>query len=182
MTVENISWSISMKACCRPGGGRNRNLLITSRTRIQLSHRRRRLVCCLSCFICSSSWCHYKAIFCDCDSPRTSSILFLTHCSLETPKRVIGKQCRPRSDAAECGVWSASALFANDSSTIFLYESHCLTYLKSKSFFFQYFVWQSSFSLQWGKSNRTEIHPLIGSTQHLFAEYTLFGQASRHNI
>ena len=23
----------------------------------------------------------------------------LTHCSLETPKRVIGKQCRPRSDA-----------------------------------------------------------------------------------
>ena len=28
----------------------------------------------------------------------------LTHCSWETHKRVIGKQCRPRSDAAECGV------------------------------------------------------------------------------
>ena len=26
----------------------------------------------------------------------------LTHCILETPKRVFGKQCRPRSDAAEC--------------------------------------------------------------------------------
>ena len=46
-------------------------------------------------------------------------ILFLTHCSLETPKRVIDKQCRPRSDAAECGIWSRSPLFAN-SSTIFL--------------------------------------------------------------
>ena len=28
----------------------------------------------------------------------------LTHCSLETRKRIIGKQCRPRSDAAECRV------------------------------------------------------------------------------
>ena len=47
------------------------------------------------------------------------SLLWLTHCSLETSKRVIGKQCRPRSDAAECGIWSGSPLFAN-SSTIFL--------------------------------------------------------------
>ena len=45
----------------------------------------------------------------------------LTHCSLETSKNVIGKQYRPRSDAAECGVWSVSPLFAN-SSTIFLLE------------------------------------------------------------
>ena len=43
----------------------------------------------------------------------------LTHCSQETPKRVIGKQCRPRSDAAECGIWSGYSLFAN-SLTIFL--------------------------------------------------------------
>ena len=50
------------------------------------------------------------------------------HCSLETTKRVIGKQCRPRSDATERGVWSGSPLFAN-SSTIFLEEY--LTYLKS---------------------------------------------------
>ena len=28
----------------------------------------------------------------------------LTHCSRETRKRVIGKQCRPRSDAAERGI------------------------------------------------------------------------------
>ena len=28
----------------------------------------------------------------------------LTHCSRETRKRVIGKQCRPRSDATERGV------------------------------------------------------------------------------
>ena len=32
---------------------------------------------------------------------------------------VIGKQCRPRSDTMECGIWSGSPLFAN-SSTIFL--------------------------------------------------------------
>ena len=37
----------------------------------------------------------------------------LTHCSRETRKRVIGKQCRPRSDAAECGICSGSPLFAN---------------------------------------------------------------------
>ena len=35
------------------------------------------------------------------------------------PKRVTGKQCRPRLDATERGVWSGSPLFAN-SSTIFL--------------------------------------------------------------
>ena len=29
---------------------------------------------------------------------------YLTHLSLGTPKRVIGKQCRPRSDATECGI------------------------------------------------------------------------------
>ena len=39
MTIENISRSISTKECCRSGGGRTRNLLSTSRTRIQLSHR-----------------------------------------------------------------------------------------------------------------------------------------------
>ena len=45
----------------------------------------------------------------------------LTHCSRETRKRVLSKQCRPRSDAAECGVWSGSPLFAN-SLPIFLQE------------------------------------------------------------
>ena len=36
----------------------------------------------------------------------------LTHLCLASHKRDIGKQCRPRSDAAECGVWSGSTLFA----------------------------------------------------------------------
>ena len=30
-----------------------------------------------------------------------------------TPKRVIGEQCKPRSDAMESGIWSGSPLFAN---------------------------------------------------------------------
>ena len=38
MTVENISWSISTKECCRPSRGQIHNLLIISRARIQLSH------------------------------------------------------------------------------------------------------------------------------------------------
>ena len=37
----------------------------------------------------------------------------LTHISLVSHFWDIGKQCRPRSDAAECGVWSGSSLFAN---------------------------------------------------------------------
>ena len=36
----------------------------------------------------------------------------LTHLSLASHKRDIGKQCRPRSDATERGVWSESTLFA----------------------------------------------------------------------
>ena len=44
---------------------------------------------------------------------------YLTHWRLETPKRVTGKQYRSRLGAAECGVWSGSALFAIKS-TIFL--------------------------------------------------------------
>ena len=45
MTVENISWSISTKEYCQTrgggGGDRTRNLLVSSRTRIQLSHQGR---------------------------------------------------------------------------------------------------------------------------------------------
>ena len=36
----------------------------------------------------------------------------LTHLSLTYHKRDTGKQCRPRSDAAESGIWSGSTLFA----------------------------------------------------------------------
>ena len=38
--------------------------------------------------------------------------LILTHLSLASHKRDIGKQCRSWSDAAERGVWSGSTLFA----------------------------------------------------------------------
>ena len=37
----------------------------------------------------------------------------LTHIRLESHFWDIEKQCRPRSDTAERGVWSGSALFAN---------------------------------------------------------------------
>ena len=53
----------------------------------------------------------------------------LTYCSRDTRKRVIGKQCRPRSDAAERGVWSGSPLFAN---SLGICRSHSRTYLKLK--------------------------------------------------
>ena len=43
-------------------------------------------------------------------SPLTGKILI--HISLASYKRDICKQCRPRSDAAERGVWSGSTLFA----------------------------------------------------------------------
>ena len=36
----------------------------------------------------------------------------LSHFSQKTPKWVIGEQCRPRSDATECSIWSESTLFA----------------------------------------------------------------------
>ena len=36
----------------------------------------------------------------------------LTDLCLASHKRDIGKQCKPRSDAAERGVWSGSTLFA----------------------------------------------------------------------
>ena len=35
---------------------------------------------------------------------RYETHIVLTHFSLVTPKRVIGKQCRPRSDDTECGI------------------------------------------------------------------------------
>ena len=38
--------------------------------------------------------------------------MFLTHLFLVSHKRDIGKQCRPRSNAAERDLWSASILFA----------------------------------------------------------------------
>ena len=39
-------------------------------------------------------------------------IVYLIHLCLASYKRDIGKRCRPRSDAAERGVWSGSTLFA----------------------------------------------------------------------
>ena len=45
--------------------------------------------------------------------------LILNHFSLETHKRVIGKQCRPRSDATKCNIWSGSPLFENSVAILF---------------------------------------------------------------
>ena len=45
-------------------------------------------------------------------SPKYPASL-LTHCWWETLKGVHRQQCRPRSDAAYCGIWSGSSLFAN---------------------------------------------------------------------
>ena len=60
------------------------------------------LLVCTLCTVCHDLFvlplgCHWKDTICTCGYS-------LTHCSLETPKRVTGKQCRPRSDAAGCGV------------------------------------------------------------------------------
>ena len=59
----------------------------------------------------------YKYIdnFYDCLLPwitMPSKLVFLTYSHLETRKRVIGKQCRSRSDATWRGVWSGSIVFA----------------------------------------------------------------------
>ena len=48
-------------------------------------------------------------------------LFHLTHFSLEIPKSVTDKQCRPRPDAAECRTCSGSPLFVNRLA-IFLYE------------------------------------------------------------
>ena len=45
------------------------------------------------------------------------TIYILTHLSLVSHKRDISKQCRPRSDAAERGVWSGSTLFVLSTGT-----------------------------------------------------------------
>ena len=55
----------------------------------------------------------------------------LTHCSLETPKRAIGKQCRPRSDATECDQ-GLHCLQIVQPFSLRISKSHSLTYLKSK--------------------------------------------------
>ena len=75
---------------------------------------------------------------------------FLTHSSLETPKRVTGKQFRPRSDAAERGVWSGSPLFANTLTIFFPGISKTQPDIpKIEIRIFQYIMRGSSFSLQW---------------------------------
>ena len=45
-----------------------------------------------------------RVCFTDRKMENVKKVCLLTHCSRETRKRVNGKQCRPRSDAAECGV------------------------------------------------------------------------------
>ena len=47
----------------------------------------------------------------------TRRIITLTHLCLESHKRNIGKQCRPRSDATERGVCSGFTLLAFNTET-----------------------------------------------------------------
>ena len=67
MTVENISWSISTKECCRPrrerGGCRTHDLLVSSRPRIQMSHRGRHRVLSRLIWVCT---------VCQCPSPSST--------------------------------------------------------------------------------------------------------------
>ena len=87
MTVENISWSISMQELLLdPVGMEPGTPWLPMR--------------------CASDWA--EEAFKNCIGVKTQ--LQSTHCSLETPKRVIGKHCRLRSDATECSVWSGSPL------------------------------------------------------------------------
>ena len=43
----------------------------------------------------------------------SAGLVFLTHIRLASHFWDLGKQCRPRSDATECGIWSGSTLFAS---------------------------------------------------------------------
>ena len=58
---------------------------------------------------------HSYPKYCDVLTPYLVGVIIVflkTHFSLQTPKRVTGKQCRPRSDAAECCICSGSQLMA----------------------------------------------------------------------
>ena len=75
----------------------------------------------------------------------------LTHCSLETPKRVIGKQCIPRSDAADAAsVRLGSPVFTKKFShfSLGITESHT-DVPKTEIGLFQYIVWGRLFYLEW---------------------------------
>ena len=62
----------------------------------------------------------------------------------------LGKQCRPRSDAAECGVWSGSTLFATHPALLHIFTGSEIDLLKRSlrksipnvSFFFSNFPWK----------------------------------------
>ena len=47
----------------------------------------------------------------------------LAHLCLASHTKDIGKQCRPRSDAAERGVWSESTLFALNTGISIKYDN-----------------------------------------------------------
>ena len=83
MTIENISWSVSMKECCRPRQGRTRDLLVSSRTHIQLSHRGR-------------------------EYPDSCFFVFLFNpCPAEPGYTLFCKQCRSRS----VGFWRSQLIW-----------------------------------------------------------------------
>ena len=89
MTIENISWSISIKECCQPGGGRTCNLLITSRMRSQVTKdgffflcfyfELLQLRCCSLLLFVSQLFlsCLRKAVLHNYDLSRVTSFIFL---------------------------------------------------------------------------------------------------------
>ena len=160
MTVENISWSISTRECCRPRRGLNPQpsglqsdgasnwateagleglYFVTVAFPgylylhcLHMEHLRLGKVFSSHCYSENVTWTSLHII----NNTRINESKWrcgtifrqkktnwkeskLTHFSRETRKRVTGKRCRPRSDAAERGVWSGSSLFAN-SLAIFL--------------------------------------------------------------
>ena len=68
MTIENISWSIFTKECCQPSMGQTCNLLITSRTGIQLSHRGRHVFTIINIGIPNTSSAKYTCNYLVCNN------------------------------------------------------------------------------------------------------------------
>ena len=99
------------------------------------------------------------------------SLFSIQWASLETPKRVTDKQSRPRSDAAEYGIWWVSPLFPNRFAIFLLgtSKSYSPTYQKLKLDSSNIQCWGSLFNLKWVRKSK-----VYNQEQTL-----LYGQTSR---
>ena len=94
------------------------------------------------------------------------------------PKRVIGKQCRPRSNAIERGVWSGSPLSVF---SLEISKSHSLMYLKLKLDSSNIYYGGSLFSLQWVKSKDLQSPALHSCLFYKTIMATIFRIVMRNN-